>query len=474
VVYTDTPLPIIEVDWDNDGVWGEANHDISADVFQLSYSRGASFDGATEAKGFCEIHVNNPTNKYDPDNAASPLFGNLRLGRAVWVRATYSAVTYALFYGYLRRIVLDPRAKTAQLLCEDPLYKFARAETSVPLSMMRSIREFREAILDDIGEPAGRRNLANASPEWDVPMTGADQVNALNRLTDLNVATGTVHYIRPHTSSATLYEYVTVDRVALATAGTDETYNDDVADMSGYDLTDEAIVNSQRVGMRMWMVPSVGSTAWELEDVPFTVDAGMTHTMWASFDNPVMDQAVAYTAAGSPTVVLTPFVTSAKIAITGGPTGSTISALSVVGRVAEQMAAHSHLRFDQTSIDTHGELRGSEISSDYFAQHATAEGLGSWVIYRYKDPKPRPDLTVENRFPSQVQRDITDRIALTFPRSSLSGKEYLIRSFRTDVMLNARSWRTTYQLESAPTTAVWFTIGGSADQGIGGSGVLAY
>ena len=452
--------------------------DISAYVSKLEYGRGASFDGATEAPGRATLTLKNSDQRFDPDSTTSALAGLVKLGRPVWFRATRAGVPYPMFYGIIRRIIPRPKDRLLDIYCEDELYALDRAETSITISTTRSLGGLRGAILDDIGEPAVRRSLSTNVTEQAIPLTGVDPTSALSALTGINVATGTVHFIRPSVSASVLYQYVTVARTSLVKASADgsalETLDGKrtgVRDVTGYDLTDELIINSQRVTP---MPRSVGisATAWEMSG-PITVDALKTVTLWPTFATTVLSAVGTFTATNAPTVTFTFFEKAAKVVITAGASASTVTAITITGQPVTSPAASSVERKDATSQTTYGPRKGSDISSDLLSTAAQADGLASWFVYRYKDPKAKPTLDVSNVFPTLVSRDITDRIALTISRLSLSSAHYLIRAFRVSVVPGT-DWTGSYELEAAPKVVVWFTLGGTADEGIGGTGILAY
>jgi hypothetical protein len=461
----------------------ETIDDVTPDSEYLTYGRGASFDGSTESPGTCTIRLRNYDKKYAPDNASSPLTGLLVLGRQVWVRSTYGGARYANFYGYIRRIVPLPGPRMVEIVCEDPLYKFGRQEVSIPLSFDHSIATFRGDILGELGADFTHRTLAGGI-EGNIVYTEADQVSGLGLLSELNKATGTVHFIKPDPSPTIVWKYVTVDRATIQGQAVDETFNETLNDMSGYDLTDEALVNSQRVFPTARVVATEPEVVWE-GNVPFDIEAQTI--VWAgagkasvlgghsnediSFDDPTFDQTLTIDGTGISSSVFTPFSRSAKIEInTAG--GATIDTLFITGRPARRISEVSVIKEDLSVVAER--YAGPDIASDFIANTAMAEGLAAWWVYRYKGGAARPDIMLENRFPTQVQRDITDRLSITFGLLGISAKQFLIRSFTTEVTMSALDWTTTYSLESTPTALDLFTVDGTAGQGLGGTGILGY
>lgn len=466
----------------------ETIDDITSRCTFMTYTRGASFNGVNEAPGQCTLRLSNGDGRFSPDNASSPLTGLLKSGRRIWARGTYAGVAYGLFYGTIRRIVPRPRERMIELVCEDGLYYLSRQAVSVALSLERSIVDFRAAILGPLDIAYGLSH----GIEDEIVYTEADQRNALDLLAELNVATGTVHVMRPSASSLIKGFYLTWDRATIQGQAVDETFNDDLEDLANYDYTDEDLVNSQRVFATARRVADLPEVVWE-GDVPFTIDTNTTvwagsggqrgfgretvrffgsQTQEVQFTDPTFEQTLTVTGgAGLTSTTFTPFSRSAMIELTvSAPTE--ITELFITGRPARRLSDQSVLVEDLSQVPER--YAGSDISSDFIASVPMAEGLAAYWVYRYKAGVTRPDVTVLNRFPSQLQRDVADRIALTFALLGLTTKQFLIRSLTTTIDPEAQEWRTTYNLESTPAALNLFTIGGTADQGIGGTAVLGY
>lgn len=441
----------------------------------LSYGRGANFDGSTEAPGWCRIMVNNQDGAFNPRNAGSTYAGVLKLNKKLRVTAVHSATTYYLFDGYVRNITpLDD--KWAVIYAEDALQRYGRLEANVVASTTRSLSGFRGAILDAVGEAGGNRALDAFGAEASVVYTGADAQPALDILTELNRATGAIHFIKP---VATDYQYTVLDRTTLQSRASAETWSDaDFANpfaeqLNWFDYSDERIVNEQRVQATPRLQEDDGVAVWERNWI--RVEAGETRVRWPRFDDPTFQQTLSYTlVTGAPTVTFTPFARSSKISIAAGGSAAILKSLRITGRRALPAELDDGVALDLTSQGQYGIVRGSPITSEYLLSEAYAEALGNWYIYRYKDPRATPGPTFVNRFPTQLVREVGDRITYTSSEHSLSGLECLIRSFSTEVTNDGAEWRTTYVIEEVPAAVLLFTLGGTAGQGIGGTGILAY
>jgi hypothetical protein len=80
---------LVHVDWNDDGDFSDANEDVTSDVLGLTldHFRDLSSDHIEAAR--LELELKNDDHKYSPPNGSSPLSGNLKPGRKVWVRVAY-------------------------------------------------------------------------------------------------------------------------------------------------------------------------------------------------------------------------------------------------------------------------------------------------------------------------------------------------------------------------------------------------
>ena len=80
---------LVSVDWNDDGDFSDANEDVTSDVLGLTleHFRDLASDHVEAAR--LELELKNDDHKYSPPNSGSPLSGNLKPGRKVWLRAAY-------------------------------------------------------------------------------------------------------------------------------------------------------------------------------------------------------------------------------------------------------------------------------------------------------------------------------------------------------------------------------------------------
>ena len=79
----------IWIDWDADGIWGEANEDVTPDLMHLHWEWGRELTRDRARPALLKLELRNDDHKYSPPNSGSPLAGNLKAGRRVWARFAY-------------------------------------------------------------------------------------------------------------------------------------------------------------------------------------------------------------------------------------------------------------------------------------------------------------------------------------------------------------------------------------------------
>lgn len=473
----------------------ESIDDISDDAFgengavNLQFGRGASFDGAGQAAGFANVTVVNATGKYTPDNASSVLYGMLEDGRRVLIRATYSGAPYPIFYGLIERLVPQSMSYRCEIMCLDTIESLSRMSVRLE-ETARSYKSARAAALDYNVIP--NYSAGNGPIENSYAWLGTDEVPLLQYLEALNTATGSLHFVRPSVYASVGWRLVSVDRTVHSDASsTSETWDDDLSDFAGYDVTREALVNRQRVDTTpfesntprdfvdlaaadadQWggpefdggkvLAPMPGVAVTTSAELPYTVPANEERVQIFDFGARVTDVAIGGFAGlsqelqiGSRRVVLIERAAGADV---------TRDSLSVTGKPLIEQPVNDRDRKDEESIALRGERQGNAISSPYINHPALGDGLGDWRIWRHRTARARPTATKHDRFASQLAREVADRITLNYARLSLSGKAFAILSHSTRVSQNARDWQTSYTLEVLPSAPAggWFVIGSSA------------
>jgi hypothetical protein len=128
------PTYEICVDWDCTD-WAGAHDftaptdDISNYVKGFTITRGAKPDDQIYPAATLELILENSSGVFYPTNSEGGYYEKIRLWLPIRVRATYSEVTYNLFYGYINRITCSPllSKKEAYFYATDGIDQLAKA-----------------------------------------------------------------------------------------------------------------------------------------------------------------------------------------------------------------------------------------------------------------------------------------------------------------------------------------------------------
>lgn len=457
----------------------EALNDVSGDLHELTVTRGANFEGDDTASGGMVLVLRNETQLYDPDNGASTLAGLVLRGRKVWIRAEWAGVTYGLGYGQIERIVLRPVERLIELQVKDLFGIMDGVDAGTGIEEL-TFASYRAALLAKAGVGTISRGLSDDGPEIDISLLGSSGQGVTGALIEANRATGTAHYVTPDPQSEVLFVYRTKARTELASGSSVETFSGSESGVSvdNYDVVDDAIRN------RVFVTPDLktigaAATQWENEAVPFMIPAGTVRSFIAKMPGPILASSVVRNLTATGTYSTTPpgsGISSDEVLFAiSATTDVTVTAMSIEASLLESVDPIILEGIDQSSINTYGEHRQA-VSSDLIASAPAGQGLADWLVYRGKDGPPTPTMRVEGRFPSMLQREVTDRIALTASRLSLSAKQFLISWL--SLQIRPLQWSGSYGLEQAPATDTWFTLdtaGRGLDDAAGGTeGKLAY
>jgi hypothetical protein len=123
--------PKVYIDLNNDGDFGDAGEDVSADVHEASWSRGRASVNDQFGMGTASIALINSSGDYSPfDDSGASTYPNLVPGRQVKLELVHNAVTYPAFYGRLARVTQDRTPDNAPLVRLELEDEFGRMSRS--------------------------------------------------------------------------------------------------------------------------------------------------------------------------------------------------------------------------------------------------------------------------------------------------------------------------------------------------------
>jgi Uri superfamily endonuclease len=135
--------------------------DVTDDCTGFATTRGRSDDLGQLLTGTCTITLRDQGGKYNPVNAGSSLYPNVKPMRAVRVKATYDGSTYGIFYGFIQSIASQPSPDTAQtvLQCADLFSWLSLRSPTISALGSTNTGAAIKAVLDEISWPGSLRSL---------------------------------------------------------------------------------------------------------------------------------------------------------------------------------------------------------------------------------------------------------------------------------------------------------------------------
>ena len=164
------------VDWNNDGDYSDMGEDVSARVstrnkpVTLEFGRDQARSLSPSAPGRAQFDLDNISRDYSPENASSPLAGNLLPGRRVRFRGTHLSTTYTLYQGRIDDYHVSPvlEDRLAEFTALDGLADLKTVTLSTEVFQKIRSGQAINIVLDACGWTAGRDIDAGASifPWW--------------------------------------------------------------------------------------------------------------------------------------------------------------------------------------------------------------------------------------------------------------------------------------------------------------------
>lgn len=173
----------VEVDWNNDGDFSDANEDLAENVIGLEYVVGRDYASqliGRSVAGSLKVSLFNTQGIYSPSNPASPLYGLLLPNRKVRVRSAGEVLWTGFLDGPPKLSVSQGSLPRASLSAKGPLALLANPNLKINPPAMRDAYtgDIINAILDAANWPALARDIDRGDVQighWFVQNKGALQ-----------------------------------------------------------------------------------------------------------------------------------------------------------------------------------------------------------------------------------------------------------------------------------------------------------
>lgn len=483
------PTYDIAVDWAANGTFTDPYDDISADVFDrgttisIEYGRDQARALAPISAGTrTQMEIDNKTRRYSPDNAASPLVGNVLAGREFRMRGTYAGVTYGLLRGNLEdleeRTSLDEQS--VQITVADVLSRLRETRLSTPLYQGIRTGEAIGYLLDAYGWPTARRDLdrgASVLPFW--WLNDEEGMSALQQLLDSEgpAALATVdssgNFVFRDRHHRLIRSGSKTSQVTLRAGGVEPCYSDAV-----YQHGAKEIINSVTFAVPVRQFSGEPQQVWSMPGTQTLAD-GETITLAASasapfFDavTPVMD--TDYTCAlGAISVTLSQTSgAAAKVFVTavGGP-----AVVTQLGFRAYALNVVTTLQVTVENADSIARVGLRSWPSDRAPAWAgihDARAIGNIIIAQRADRLPTAQITMQGGVPQrllqQLGRNLSDRVTIVNTVTGLNAEHWIEQIKHTagvDLV-------TVFGCDRVPSQAANVFVLGSATRGVLGTNRL--
>ena len=155
---------VLEVDWNNDGDFSDANEDCTADLLSVQTTLGRDFASQIAgdvSTGTLVAYMLNLTGKYSTFNTSSPIYGSILPNRPVRLRTTAPG-PYTLWQGFISRIEPDVQVgpyNTVRLYAVGGIELLANATVTPEASTGDLTGTLIGLVLDEAGWSATKRNI---------------------------------------------------------------------------------------------------------------------------------------------------------------------------------------------------------------------------------------------------------------------------------------------------------------------------
>lgn len=439
------PAYSFRVDWAGNGTYTDPGDDVTADILDggvaISFGRDQSRQLSPTKTGTASFSLNNSGRNYSPENAASPMFGDLDPARTMAGDVVFNGTSYAL--GRTRiddyNITADMDNRSLDLSFLDGMKTLDGNEITTGLLRSQRTGDLINYILDQIGWTGPRSVDPGATI---VPWWWLDNVSALTAVQDLVKSEGppSIAYValdgtfvfrdRHHRLlySASLSPQASYVQGELGECASPSATGLSFTAPFQYAHGWRDIVNTVNFSVDV-RAPSVDlQSVWSFGS-SFSLTVGETRVFTASGADPFVDAVTPvagtdYTTSGAGSVVVTLFrsdgaSSGVSVLAVGGPV--TVSDLQLRARPVSVVSTVNVSRSDSTSIDAHGVQTYPDAAP--WAGPEDAYAVAGLILLHYAKRRPTVQLRLTASDPRHLfeilSRQISDRVHITYGEMSL-------------------------------------------------------
>jgi len=464
----------IEVDWNNDGDFNDANEDITGNVKSIRFSRGKSDELGKAEVGQCAIVLNNDSGLYSPSLSSGALYGSLSPKRAIRVGTGYGGTDRLLFYGFIEEIIPHPHLteQDCVITAVDGLDFLSRHDMATALYKDTLTGTIHGYILTDAGWSATTRTLDTGQDT--VPYWYGHDVRARFAQEEIDDSEQGFSYVG-HNG---YFNFEDRHHRSTATHQTSQgTFTNTMANIT-YSLNPRNIYNIIKARVTPWTLISPAVILWTLEEEPI-IPAGETLTWWGeasvsgipvfvdAWTTPVITTDYqAWTGSGgtgtdmstSLTITTTKLAKTIKLQVANGASVPLyLYVLTARGTYYDDQTKVTRKAEDSTS-QTAYQKRTLEFDGKYLTDASKAQDLADYSIGKYKDPRAELSMTIMNKNATNLTqilaREISDRITVVNTELGING-DYFIDYLDHDISMGGKRHIATYRLSDTINEDFW-------------------
>lgn len=483
----------VRIDWNGDGTFSAVGDDVTKRVLErttlsMTYGRDQVRALSPISPGEAELEINNQSRDYSPENAASPLAGNVLPGRDLRIQATVAGVTYSLYRGFLDDydVLPDVETKSVKLSAVDLLGRFRDATVSIDLQSGIRTGAAIGLILDKVGWPAASRDIDPGATV--IPWYWEERTDALAALQKLiaSEGPGSTAYVGGDGSFVFRDRHHHLTRAASKTSqatfrGGGTSPEPIISTPLVYDQGWRDIVNDVTVAVAERQPAAELSAVWT-SDATLSIADGETLLLIAEASDPFYSAVppvagTDYTPL-SGAVSITMSRTSGQsttlyITASGGP--AVLQGIQVRGyavRVARTVQVKAS---DPTSQSKYGVRSYPGGDPAPWAGVHDARAIAEMILAQRAERLPIVRIRLvsanDTRLVHQLVRDLSDRITIVDTETGLNAEFYIERIEHT-VLENGLFLETVFGCEKVPAQTPNVFILGSATRGVLGTNRL--
>jgi hypothetical protein len=423
----DTPVNLLWgllIDWDDDGIFDGNNESPRLKHVSIQRGRnnlispnGSSFEPIQP--GALTITLDNYDRRYDPYNAASPLYPNVDTGRFVWLFVRVNDTVYNLFRGTLRDIV--PSGDRVTITAEDGIGWLMDQQVSTTVYENTAADVAIGAVLDAAQWPWGRSLQAGADVLdywWARGRSAIDEIRA--------IADSEFGRFYINTAGALVFNSRTANKSPVLTIDQSQILRD-IAIPQPWEIRRNIVeVQSNPIAEQ------AETDIWQ-STVELAVDAGATVTQIIRYNTPAVDVVVPaattdYTAfsqtgglgsnlTASIAVTLSTYAESATISVTNNSASlAYVNLLKVRGKPLETGAVKA--RTTGTGYDRRPRLFSVDLEWQQDVNNPAA--FASQILDFLANARELPVIQIENRPEIQFIPDLFDQVTVGINARNLS------------------------------------------------------